>query len=276
MKSKSWMDSKRLFYAITAGALALAMVSVGAQQPLPLSDPSPHWSLRQDYSDEFSGDEVDARKWDSDVVDWGTWSWEPSNVQVRGGHLLLTARYQEHIRKGQSLFYTSGIVKTKAPPILYGYFEARMRAAPRYPGVAPAFWAYRANEKEWTEIDFVELTQDREGPGLIDTNTHVFRQPGRAADPIRERRTWTAPWDPRDDFHVYACEWNDKEIRWFVDGKLVASRPNQYWHQALDVVISMGMRSPLLRYPSADGFPTAVRIDYVRVWQRTDRNAPGR
>ena len=233
----------------------------------PLHSQKTAWRLLPQYSDEFDGRKLDSTKWDNDVADWGVWSWEPGNVWVSNGDLNLRMDYSEHRRGQWTLYYKAGIVKSKAPPIRYGYFEARIKAASRYPGVAPAFWGYRQDVDEWTEIDFVELTQRRRDVKIVDTNTHVFRQPGFPGPlPLQEERSWMAPWDPRDDFHVYGCEWDEQQIRWYVDGDLIQTRRNDYWHQALDVVISFGVRGELKKQASPQGFPTTFQVDYVRVW----------
>lgn len=233
----------------------------------PLSSQNNAWRLLPQYSDEFDGAKLDSAKWDNDVADWGMWSWEPGNVAVNDGKLNLRMDYGKHQRGQWTLYYQSGIVKSRAPPVRYGYFEARIKAASRYPGVAPAFWGYRQDAGEWTEIDFVELTQRRRDVKLVDTNVHVFRQAefsGRL--PLQEERSWMATWDPRDDFHVYGCEWDEQQIRWYVDGQLIQTRANEHWHQALDVVISFGVRGELKKQASAEGFPTSFQVDYVRVW----------
>lgn len=233
----------------------------------PLQSQNSAWRLLPQYSDEFDGAGLDVAKWDNDVPDWGVWSWEPGNVWVSDGKLNLRMEYAKHQRGWQTLYYKSGIVKSRAPAVRYGYFEARIKAASRYPGVAPAFWAYRQGQDEWTEIDFVELTQRSRDVKLIDTNVHVFRQPAfSGALPLQEERSWMAPWDPRDDFHVYGCEWNKGEIRWYIDGRLVQARQNEHWHQPLDVVVSFGVRGELKKAASAEGFPTTFQVDYVRVW----------
>jgi beta-glucanase (GH16 family) len=95
----------------------------------------------------------------------------------------------------------------------------------------------------------------------------VFKQPGFPGPlPLQEERTWKAPWDPRAAFHVYGCEWDAKEIRWYVDGRLIQARKNDYWHQPLDLALSMGVRGALKTTPSKVGFPTTFQVDYVRVW----------
>lgn len=81
-----------------------------------------------------------------------------------------------------------------------------------------------------------------------------------------------APWDPGDDFHVFGCCWSEKEIKWYVDGRLVKTRPNEYWHQPLDLTLSLGVREPLKDAPSATRFPTVFQVDYGRVWQAVNAN----
>ncbi|MCK9199932.1 MAG: family 16 glycosylhydrolase [Gallionella sp.] len=233
----------------------------------PLFSQKSGWKLVPQMSDEFGGKALDIAKWDNDVKDWGVWSWEPENAWVDNGRLNMRMKYEEHRRGQWTLFYKSGIVKSKAPPIRYGYFEARIKAASRFPGVAPAFWAYRDDGSEWTEIDFVELTQRRHDVTIIDTDIHVFKQvsfPGTL--PLQEVRSWKSPWDPRSAFHVYGCEWDEKEIRWYIDGRLVQARKNDYWHQALDITLSLGVRGDLKTTATPEGFPTTAQVDYVRVW----------
>jgi aminoglycoside 6'-N-acetyltransferase len=38
---------------------------------------------------------------------------------------------------------TSAAIRSKAKPLRYGFMEARIKTAPLYPGVSPAFWLYR-------------------------------------------------------------------------------------------------------------------------------------
>jgi beta-glucanase (GH16 family) len=233
--------------------------------PPPVGQAGDRWILQSDFSDEFNDAQLDLQKWDSTCKSWGGWTWDPQNAWIRDG--VLNLRMQAEARNGGTA-YASGIVKTKAKPILYGYFEARIKAAARFPGVCPAVWGFRPEKETWSEIDFAELTEQAQNPRMVDTNTHLFRHPSLAAgQEIHEHRTWKAPWDPRDDFHVYGCEWDETTIRWFVDGKLIQSCRNDYWHQPLDIAISLGLRAPLAKTPADTGFPTACQVDYIRTWK---------
>lgn len=254
-------------WGIGVSAQQIRRPLASADSVKPLTDPAGNWVLIPKFSDEFNGHTLDTAKWDAAVPSWGAWSWDPKDVNVSHGQLHIVMRYAPHRDRGSLKYYKSGIIRSRGS-IRYGYFQARIKAAPRFPGVAPAFWAAAREHGhgERTEIDFVELTQ-RRNPRMVDTNTHVFRHAG-LQKPLHEEHRWDAPFDPRDGFHTYGCEWTPNWIRWYVDGRLVRTRKNAYWDQPLFVMLSMGVRPPLIHSPSKRGFPTAMTVDYIRVWQR--------
>lgn len=251
--------------------------------PVPVVDLSGKWVLKSEYSDEFDDDCLDSEKWNNKPASWGTWSWAPENAYVKDGNLHIRINYEPHVRSKKNLFFKSGIIRMRQK-VHYGYFEARIKACDMAPGlVCPAFWAADADRAQSTEIDFCELIETG-NPKTIKTNTHIFRHPdlgipsqgGIAGDEEKRKRELheqypvNVKWDPRNDFHVYSCEWNDQEIKWYIDGQCVRTRKNEYWHYPLDVMFSMGLRGKLrenVTNPSSDGFPTEFLCDYLRVWQ---------
>lgn len=274
-----------------AASFVLALGAEGdAKLVQPLSASGRAWVPIPAFSDEFDGDSLDLTKWDNDIKDWGNWSWEPENARVEGGRLLLRMQYHEHATTrtdpkieqqfrnqkpgDRKLYYTSGEVRSKAPPIKFGYFEARIKTAPLYPGVSPAFWLYRNDGDVWTEMDW-ELTQSKRVE-LNGANCFVFQHPKLQGNKtlegkrpkISEVRDQNLKCDPRKEFHVYGIEWDESEIKWYFDGKLMRTRQNEYWDQPLDLIFSLGLRSPYAATPSPKGFPTQFEVDYVRAWQR--------
>lgn len=234
------------------------------------------------YSDEFDGDTLDAAKWKTDIGSWSDyWSWSSSDhVRVADGKLYIKTSHDPHERAKAdgsgamvTVPYKSGIIETKAPPLLYGYFEARIKASPKHPGVCPAFWLRNPTATWDTEIDAIELTQQQSNVKTLDFATHVFRLPGETGRNQRSvKHSTLAAWDPRDDFHVYAVKWTKQSIFWYVDGVEVAAQPNTMHGQPLNVVLSMGIRPPLTTDPSADAFPAEMEVDYVRVFFSSSRS----
>ncbi len=68
-------------------------------------------------------------------------------------------------------------------------------------------------------------------------------------------------------------------ITWFIDGEEVAQKENSYWHEPMNITLSLGLRYPHIGWKGQDikpipgaatseGFPTSMEVDYVRVWER--------
>jgi len=244
------------------------------------------WTEVKELSDEFNFASVDTSIWDNDVNDWGVWSWEPENAYQQDGNLHVRMAYEPHQRNDEQLFYKSGIIRS-LQPTTYGYFEARIKGCARFPGVCPAFWMKGDLNGESSEIDFMEIQEVEKDINQIDCNLHANILENGKKIWHRERRHWIAPWDPRDDFHVYGCENTSDSIHWYIDGQKILSARNEHFHLPMYVMLSMGVRTPL-RYFAApnpehpedqrafanpetstpDGFPTEMLVDWVRVWKR--------
>ena len=263
---KLWGKRRLCRVGAWLGSFLLLAGAAGAEQVKPLVDLPTEWVFQPTYSDEFEGVAVDAGKWRGDVKPWGSWTWDTSLVRVQGGRLQLGMAYESHVRDGRNLYYRAGILQSRGEPRRQGYFEARIRAAPRFPGVATGFWLFRNTPEYWTEIDIVEMMQLKLDKRVIHHSLYVMRGAFAPAVPVRENRSARVDWDPSAAFHVYSCLWTEQEIRFFVDGRLLSVEPNVYWHRPMDVVLSLGLRGPLDKVAITSGFPTWAAVDYLRVW----------
>ena len=247
------------------------------------------WVLDENHSDEFSGHKLDTRKWVPDMPQWGkNWSWSPRNVSVSDGSLHLVMKYDPNDISGRSKAYTSDIITSKRP-LLYGYFEARVKGAYPQPGVLPAFWLggqtlILHNQEQETEIDILESLKSDEPPdqGVLFVNhmVHVFKHPNAPDLTHKSRPLWQfnvgggpVDWNPFDDYHVYGLEWTPRVIKMYVDGRLQGQIFNRWWHTPLILMLSLGLLDPYRTHPSAEGFPARMSVDYVRVWQSTALDA---
>ncbi|WP_052444666.1 family 16 glycosylhydrolase [Flammeovirga sp. OC4] len=280
-----------------------AVFTNNALAQTPVSHPDLVWEKEETHSDEFES--LDTDKWENDPNDWGVWSWEPSLAYVENNELRIrmiqeTHRRNTHFGQNEELYYKSGIIRNNQT-ITYGYFEAKIKGADRFPGVSPAFWLYSINQPDptedgqakYSEIDVVELTQKEwdfdknewEGPEAIDMNLHaVARENGELVQirphgkPEIAQNKWYADFDPRDDYHTYGVLSRVDSIFWYIDGIERGRKENLYWHLPMHITVSMGLRNPFVkyvdgvRYPVADstttvGFPTEMACQYVRVWK---------
>ncbi|MFR9565874.1 MAG: kappa-carrageenase [Rikenellaceae bacterium] len=260
----------------------------------------PKAKLDKKVSDEFNSKEINFDRWVGSPS-WGPWSWDESNVYQKDGSLRIRMTYDPHTRGGKELYYKSGILKTRKT-MCYGYFEARIKGNHTFPGTCPAFWLASHKQRKvigadtvtYSEIDIVEMQQmnwadikdGASGVNTIDCNLHmkklengkdVWRRPN--GYPKECKGEWKAPWDPRDDYHVYGVENRPDSIIWYVDNKRVVAKPNLYWHLPMELILSMGLRHPHIKYvngdrqsvkekATAEGFPTEMLVDWVRVWDK--------
>jgi len=288
----------------------LMVTQTAAADPVPLLNETnadhADWAFVPDHSDEFDAADINRKKWNINTQDFGVWSWEPDNVAQKDGSMHLQLVHQEHQRGKQTLYYTSGMARNDKT-ITYGYFEARVKGCSRYPGASPAFWLYsigpnnryQAKDGEtvaYSEIDIMELQQSeydfkskKHFPVTrIDCNLHttlmrdgkrVWVRPNNHPDICQNH--YDAEWDPREDYHVYGVQNSKDWIVWYIDGEEVAKKPNLYWHLPMHVTLSLGLRYPFVAYTNGErgtvpeettgeGFPTAMSVDYVRVWQRPE------
>lgn len=258
----------------------LLCISVELSAQKPVSDPQGTWTLLSDYSDEFNSTTgLDLTKWDSNINDWGVWSWEPENVWLDGtGFMHIRMQNEQHVRGGKTYYFKSGAARQRKT-ITYGYFEAKVKGCPTFPGVCPAFWMYSSQQSlngvTYNEIDFMEIQQRQFNIKGIDCNTHYVLSGSSAW--IDTKNYYIAPFATNDGFHVYGCNVTSNDITFYIDGVEVAKNNNQYFILPMNIILSMGVRPPFMEYGDNGeklplvvldnaGFPTEMLVDYVRVW----------
>ncbi|MCY3661656.1 MAG: glycoside hydrolase family 16 protein [bacterium] len=248
------------------------------------------------WSDEFEGTALDASGWNIQTGDgttegipgWGNnelQSYQAANISVSDGVLVITAREED---AGDGHAYTSGRINTEGKlDITYGRVEARIHA-PGGQGLWSAFWMLPTDSAygRWAaggEIDILEVFSRDPGPFAQGALHYGMAWPLNTFDNKRYPAV-----DPADGFHVYAVEWDEEEIRWFVDGAhFYTVRRDRYWNYYRDAEtnahVSGGVSAPFDRPfhlllnlavggnlpgdPVAGALPGELRVDYVRVYQ---------
>jgi beta-glucanase (GH16 family) len=278
-----------IFFIFLSCVFSSAGVFLHAQ-PMPVCPVGNNMVFLPTFSDEFNGTALDAVKW---------WDFNPSwhgrkpawfsreNVSVADGTLQLSARVQdstsvsvENRVRGYDLFTTS-LVKSKTR-VKYGYFEARAKAMRA--GVCNAFWLYDPLEpaQKYREGDFSEEIDIFEIFGKPPRQEHerifwatVHRYETPYVESIVNKKKTTlpdhsfqmqVPYDFYDDFHVYGLLWTPEIIRWFVDGKEVFFRKNDYFHRPLHLVFDAEIMKDWVGLPNPADLPATFCVDYVRVW----------
>lgn len=239
------------------------------------------------WQDEFEGDSLDTSRWDvqlgtgcPDLCGWGNNElqfYRAENATVADGLLTITAK--EEFYGGRA--YTSARIRSiYRGDFRYGRFEARIKL-PAGRGLWPAFWMLPTHSVYGTwaasgEIDIMELV------GQVPYRTLGTIHYG-GSWPENTYSTWTytktSP-DFTEDFHVFALEWDETELRWYVDDVLY--RTESFWwssqspypapfDQDFHLLLNLAVGGNLPGAPDATTpFPAEMVIDYVRVYEQAD------
>lgn len=234
------------------------------------------WRLK--WADEFNGKGLpDPNNWTYDVGGngWGNnekqfyTNADTLNAKVEKGVLNITALKTDK--------YTSARVTTrKKLDWKYGRLEVRAML-PKGRGIWPAIWMLPTEMKYggWPksgEIDVMEHVgyEPDSVHGTVHTlsfNHNKGTQVGKALK----------VGDLYADFHVYAIEWHERHIDFFIDDKLYFTFKNskkgadewpfdQNFHLLLNVAVggNWGGKNGI----DDSIFPATMKVDYVRVFQR--------
>lgn len=199
------------------------------------SEPTSDWVMI--WEDDFNGDSIDDGKWNFEVDCAGGGNNEKQcytdnkdNAFVENGFLNIVALPAE---EGATKPYTSARLNTRyKADFKYGRFEMRAKL-PSGQGAWPAFWMMPTDEVYggWPrsgEIDIVEAvnlkvpTDDGLESNIYGTLHYGKEWPNN--DQSGKAYTFDQASNPADDFHTYAIEWQEGEIRWYVDDYLYATQ----------------------------------------------------
>ena len=238
------------------------------------------------WADEFEKDGApDESKWDYDLGDgcpqncgWGNnelqyYTRDSANVRVTGGVLVIRARKDSVQNKA----YTSAkIVSRGKGDWTYGRLEVKARL-PEGVGTWPAIWMLPTDWKYggWPasgEIDIMEHVGYE--PGVIHGTIHTEAYNHRKG--TQKEGKITIP-DAQDAFHVYAVDWSENNLRFYVDDTLyhtVQRHPGDNYPQwpfdqrfYLIMNIAVGGNWGGAKGVDPDIWPQTMEIDYVRVYQ---------
>ncbi|KAJ6219834.1 hypothetical protein RDWZM_005646 [Blomia tropicalis] len=250
-----------------------------------------NWQLV--WSDEFNGNGLDENNWNyqtgcsqqNDELECYT-SHRHENVRVENGHLVIEARPEEY----QGHHFTSGRLHGKKA-WAYGKFEARAKM-PSGHHLWPAIWMMPRDSKYggWAasgEIDILELRGDKPHE-IVGTIHYGGSWPNNIYHGSGERYYQQ---DFSQDYHTFAVEWDQKEIRWYVDGQhyhtenidrnMWSGRGNNPYHKngepfdqpfywILNVAVGGNFFGPGPYVSPAEArnwHKRTMEVDYVRVYQ---------
>lgn len=189
-------------------ALSTGFLHAHAQQSLP----DPGYKLA--WSDDFDGNALDESRWQYRTDSKMLSTQMPGNVTVGNGFLTIHLR-KEHA--GEKAYTGGGIISRQ--PFGYGYYEARLKIIAGS-GWHSSFWLMAYNGKDTTgsgsEFDIIE--NQSKDLHYYEINTHRWTPTHMSTG-----TKGVYPSDLSHSFHIFGCEYMPNLIRYYLDGKLVAT-----------------------------------------------------
>jgi len=270
-------------WVICAFLLMLGLSACGKTKPTPFSITTDGGTWNLVWSDEFDYKGLpDPEKWGYETgfvrnneLQYYTEK-RAENARVEGGVLVIEARKDGDSVSGATHDITSASLHTKATATwTYGRIEVRAQLPPGV-GTWPAIWMLGVNIDEvgWPtcgEIDIMEHVGYQ--PGVVHANIHTKAYNHVLGTGKGSRITISEPYE---DFHVYAVEWFEDRMDFYLDDQLYFTYENENagvdtWPydapHYLILNLAIGGSWGGQRGVDEAMFPTQYLIDYVRVFE---------
>jgi beta-glucanase (GH16 family) len=247
---------------------------------------APGATLALVWSDEFEADQLDPERWFFETGDgsqygipgWGNnelqW-YLPDSALLEDGKLVITAR-RESVSGKQ---FTSARINTRDR---FAFQHGRIEASIRLPagqGLWPAFWLLPQASAygTWAASGEIDIMEARNLGGTHGNTIYGgLYYGGPWPDQVGSGEDYVPATNVTTGFHVYALEWDESEIRWYVDDTLFAVRNNWFstggefpapFDQPFYILFNLAVGGNYPGSPtSATAFPVTMEVDYVRVY----------
>lgn len=231
--------------------------------------PVAKWELV--WGDEFNGTALNTDNWEIQLGDgkiegisgWGNNElqyYSADNITVENGNLVISSKADGFVVAdpandpyafNANYDFTSGRIRTQGKfDFTYGRIEARIKM-PATKGLWNAFWLLGSDPSPYTtwaakgELDILELWVRGDGVTTFPFASGAVHYGGT----FPFNRFVSDGFDPRDfvqqtiqpidfftDFHVFALEWDEESIRWYIDGiNYFSVKTTNFWSYFTDL-----------------------------------------
>jgi beta-glucanase (GH16 family) len=218
------------------------------------------------WEENFDGNTLDSKKWNIEKgylnVNTELENYQPGNVQVKGGNLVITAK--KETVGGQK--YTSGRINTsKKFNFTYGTVEARIKL-PAFQGSWPAFWMLGESITKvgWPKCGEIDIMEQVNTENKVHGTLHWYSN-GQADYGLPSADTTPKEW------HVYSAEWLPGSIKIFLDGKqyfvMDTSKVPQNFHEPFYLIVNLAVGGNWPGFTIDEkALPAQMLVDYIRVY----------
>jgi beta-glucanase (GH16 family) len=225
------------------------------------------------WSNEFN-DYNDLSNWEiltGSNYGWGNNELEyytANNIYIENSNLNIVAKKEDY----ESSHYTSARLFSYYS-FLYGRIEARIKI-PKGFGIWNAFWLFPRTSiySNWPSSGEIDIMESVNEMNIIFGTIHY----GNEFFHDNSNCQTTNFLDYSNNYHIYAVEWEEYEIRWYIDDQLFCSK-NNWWNnfpypapfnQNFNIVLNIAVGGNMPGFYIDDNlFPHVMSIDYIRVYQ---------
>jgi beta-glucanase (GH16 family) len=243
------------------------------------------------WSDEFDTAELSPTKWNHWVTgnpfnnELQYYTRHPQNSRLEDGLLKIIALDTPYTDVDGTRAYSSARINSKGhAEFLYGRFDIRAKL-PTGQGMWPAIWMLPTDNVYggWPksgEIDIMEMIGS--DPSTIHGTLHHTLP--NSPDHDSAGSAFRLPAGSfADDFHVFTIEWEETEMRWYVDGEQF--RVARQWatdgyafpapfNQRFHFLLNLAVGGDWPGSPDATTvFPQVMEVDYVRAYEAVATSA---
>lgn len=252
------------------------------------------------WHDEFDGDVLDETYWNymlGDGSSYGNPGWGNSeaqfykkeNVHLEEGNLIITAKKE---KQGTNEYTSARISTANKVTTKYGRIEAKI-ALPAIEGLWPAFWMLPESDTpygKWASSGEIDIMEAR---GRVNNMTSSALHYGSEGSSIYQTRTHTLKDSTIEDYHIYALEWEELKMSWYVDDDLFFTMDNHDdkrgpkwfssanmdsltapfdWNFHILLNMAVGGHFDGFRLPPNDFSSAEMKVDYVRIYEFKEAN----
>jgi len=232
---------------------------------------------KPEWSEEFNENSIDTEVWNFETGlghnnEEQYYTARDKNIFIENGNLIIEARKEKY----NSAKYTSARINTIDKKVFkYGRIEVRAKL-PEGKGTWPAIWMLGENRQTvgypaCGEIDIMEFV------GKDPENIHgAIHYPELDNNKMNSSTKEFPLPDYKDGFHVYAIDWNEKSISYYIDNELFhcftiadAEREGRenIFQKPFYLIINLALGGKWAGKINNSIFPARFYVDYIRYYK---------
>lgn len=225
--------------------------------------------------------EIGGKGWGNEELQYYTDSIENAYHDGKGSLVIKAIKLAPPLNLecwyGECQYTSARLITKKKFDRKYGRFEARIKI-PAGQGMWSAFWMLGSNIDEvgWSNCGEIDIMENigRE-PSTVHGTIHGPGYMGKEGlsgkFELKNNRKFA------DDFHIYATEWKENQIKFFVDGKLyktltpadIPEGKKWVYDHPFFMILNLAIGGNWGGKPDeTTQFPGEMKIDYVRVYKQ--------